>query len=157
MKRRFILFFALTTMFGSAMADDGVWVERLNGTKQGFLFAEAPKITYSGNDLVMTTTKATATFPLADVRRVYFHDTPTSIDSQHVADAQSPLIRVGSGGAALSGFSPDAPVEVFDAFGRLISRHKTSADGTLSVSLTAHPTGIYIIKAEKTTLKIQKK
>ena len=73
-----LLFVALIVATGSTalatVPDDGVWVERLDGMKQGFLFSDQPVITYTTDNLVMTSTTATAEFPIPDIRRVYFAD-----------------------------------------------------------------------------------
>ncbi len=165
MKKKLHFAFLLTMLLSmwalsgmAAAPDDGVWVERLDGTKQGFVFADFPKVTYTADQLVMTTKTVTATFPFAELRRVYFaDDVVTAIREVVVADGSSPVIRATAEGAQLAGFAPKTAVEVYSASGLLLSRDQTAADGTLTVSLTARPQGIYIIKTNQTTLKILKK
>ena len=62
-----------------------------------------------------------------------------------------------SDGAQLSGFAPRTAVSIYDTGGQLLSREQTSADGTLTVSLSACQKGIYIIKTNQVTLKLQKR
>ena len=156
----------LLTMFMSTWAisgmatapDDGLWVERLDGTKQGFVFADFPKVTYTADQLVMTTKTVTVEFPLTELRRVIFaDDVVTAIREAVAAEGSSPVIRATADGAQLAGFAPKTAVEVYTTSGLLLSREQTAADGTLTISLAARPQGIYIIKTNQTTLKILKK
>ena len=156
--KTFILLLVLCASAIGARAGDGVWVERIDGTKQGFLFSDYPVITDTAENLVMTSTTATVEFPIVDIRNVYFaDDISTGIRDVARPAVQDPLIRVTSDGAQLSGFAPRTAVSIYDVGGQLLSREQTSADGTLTVSLSARPQGIYIIKTNQTTLKIQKR
>ena len=75
MKKNFVtLLVALLATASGARADDGVWVERLDGTKQGFLFVDEPKITCDADILVLKTSSATVEFPIAELKRLYFSD-----------------------------------------------------------------------------------
>ena len=157
MKKIFSLFIVLVLATSSAWADDGLWVERQNGSKQGFLFADKPVITYTADNLVMTTAKATAEFPIADIKQITFaDDVVNAIGQVRLADGTEQLIRVTAEGAQLSGFAPNTAVTLYDAAGRTVAKYKTATDGTLSVNLSAQHKGIYVIKADKSTLKIQK-
>lgn len=162
--KRLVLFNMLTMLMGigavsgfAANPDDGVWVEQLDGTRQGFLFAEKPVITYTTDNLVMTTTVAMAEFPFAVIKRVYFDDDiSTAIRNVVQPDGTAPLIRVTSDGVQLSGFAAKTAVSIYDTSGQLLTHEHAAADGTLMVNFSAHPKGIYIIKTNQTTLKIQK-
>ena len=154
MKKFFSLFIVLVLATASAWADDGLWVERQNGSKQGFLFADKPVITYTADNLVMTTVKATAEFPIKQI--TFADDVVNAIGQVRLADGTEQLIRVTAEGAQLSGFAPNTAVALYDAAGRTVAKYKTATDGTLSVNLSAQHKGIYVIKADKSTLKIQK-
>ena len=157
--RKIILILALLAVSIGSKAVNGVWVERIDGRKQCFLFADYPVITYTADHLVMTTTTATVEFPITDLRRYYFtgdgEATATAIRNVEQSDGMAPLIRMTAGGAQLSGFAPQTAVDIYDTAGRLLDRRQTAPDGTLTVSLSDQPKGIYIIKTNQTTLKIQ--
>ena len=155
-KKLLTVLMAMCAAAASAWAGNGVWVERLDDTKQGFLFTDKPVITYTAESLVMTTEKATAEFPFADVKRLSF-DGDITVVSVAEAKTDSRLISVTADGAELSGFEAGTAVLVYDVMGHLVATCKTAADGALSISLAGYPTGVYIIKAEKSTLKIQNK
>jgi hypothetical protein len=157
--KKFILILALLFVAIGSRAVNGVWVERIDGKKQCFLFADYPVITYTADHLVMTTTTATAEFPIAELRRYYFSGDgeaiATAIRNAEQPGGMAPLIRVTADGAQLSGFAPQTAVDIYDLGGRLLARRQTATDGTLTVSLSDQPKGIYIIKTNQTTLKIQ--
>ena len=157
-KRISIFLISFTLALSGVMAEDGVCVEKTDGTKQVFLFSETPKITYSNDNLVMTTFNTSTTFPISEVSRFYFEESnmPSGVVGLMEDDEQQPLIRVTETVAEFYGFNANTPVNLFDKMGRLLARDKTANDGTLSISLSDFPKGIYIIKAEKITIKIQK-
>ena len=146
MKKFVSLFIVLVLATASAWADDGLWVERQNGSKQGFLFADKPVITYTADNLVMTTAKATAEFPIADIKQITFaDDVVNAIGQVRLADGTEQLIRVTAEGAQLSGFAPNTAVALYDAAGRTVAKYKTATDGTLSVNLSAQHNETYSI------------
>ena len=152
-----MLSFALLAVATGVHADDGVWVEQNDGSKQGFLFADKPKITYEADSLVFTTADATTKFPVADLKRLYFdNDIVLSIGTVKAGSADK-IVRATREGAELSGYAAGAAVAVYDLNGRLFQQLKVRQDGTLAVNLSALPQGVYVIKTEKTTIKIQKR
>ena len=157
--RIIILILALLAAVTGSRAVNGVWVERIDGGKQCFLFADYPVITCTTDLLVVTTPTATVEFPVADLRRYYFtgdgEATATAIRNVEQSGGMAPLIRVTAAGAQLSGFAPQTAVDIYDTAGRLLDRRQIASDGTLAVSLSDQPKGIYIIKTNQTTLKIQ--
>lgn len=48
-------------------------------------------------------------------------------------------------------------VELFSAGGLLLQRLTTTSDGSLSLSVADRPTGIYIVKAGRQTIKLLKR
>ena len=158
MKKKVItLLVALLAIASGAWADDGVWVKLKDGSRQGFLFECSPTITYVGDNLVMNAGGASATYAIDNIEEIYFDDVPenaTDITSTDVADK---VIRATRNGARLTGFAAGTVVTVYDLGGRLLQQLQVGQDGTLSVDLTSQPKGTYVIKAEKSTLKIQTK
>lgn len=155
-KKIFTLLLAMLGFMPAVWADDGVWIERLNGTKQVFLFSQEPEISFNDYDFVITTTAATATFPYDEIKRIYFDsDIVSGINGINADDSR--LMRVTPIGAELSGFPAGTAVNVYDLRGFTLAQWLVPSGGQLSVNLSAFPQGIYIIQAEKVTLKIQKK
>ena len=156
---RKLITLCLFTLFAiGVFADEGVWVEFLDGTKQGFLFVEKPKITYTAENLVMTTGDVVSDeFPLVGIARLYFaDDVVNSIDDLLINAGVHPIIRITSEGVSLFGYSSQSAVTVSDASGRLLSSHVISSDGSFSVNLSSYHNGIYLIKVGKTTIKIKR-
>ena len=155
MKKKLVtIIFALLAIASGASADDGVWVELQNGEKQGFVFADKPKITYETENLVLTSTEATATFPITDIKRIYFDDVATTVTTVN-SDGKGKVVRVTGNGAEFFGFAAGTPVAVYALSGKSLLQSQVGQDGTLTVNLSTLPQGTYIIRAEKSTLKIQ--
>ena len=143
-----IMLLSMVAMLGSSMTpDEGVWVELRDGTKQGFVFADKPVITYTTDKLIMTTAVATVDFLIADVGKLYFaDDVTTAIRNAASSEGMLPIIRITADGAQFSGFAPKTAVEIYNLGGQLLAHRQTDADGALMISLSAQPKGIYIIK-----------
>ena len=158
MKKNIVtLLVALLATASGARADDGVWVERLDGTKLGFLFVDEPKITCDADILVLKTSSATVEFPIAELKRLYFSDDIVTGVGAANAGITSEIIRATRNGAELSGFAAGTPVTVYNLSGKSLRQLNVEQDGTLTVNLSTLPQGTYIIKAKKSTLKIQTK
>ena len=105
---------------------------------------------------LLITTAATATFPYDEIKRIYFDsDIVSGINGINADDSR--LMRVTPIGAELSGFPAGTTVNVYDLRGITLAQWLVPSGGQLSVNLSTFPQGIYIIQAEKVTLKIQKK
>ena len=153
MKKILLSLLLMLAATASAWADEGVIVQTTDGEEVGYIFDNEPVFTYEGDNLVVTSADANATYPMDEVAKVYFGD----IANTGVAEvANKQVVRFVQDGVELSGFAAGTAVSVYDLNGRLVSSLRTRADGTLNVSLAACEPGIYIIKADKSTLKIKK-
>lgn len=157
MKKKILTTLLFLTTAAGAWAEEGVWVEMKDATKQGFLFADNPIITYTADNLVMTTTKVTAEFPFADISKLYFDGNITVSAVENASGENTQIIRTTNGVVELSGFKGGTEVAVYDIMGKLIQLYETDADGNLSVDLATMSQGIYIIKAQQSTIKILNK
>ena len=150
--RRVLLIFTLMLVSAVAWAEDGVVVETRGGVTVGYVFSETPVITYEGLDLVVTTSKTTAQYPIDDLARVYFDDVSITAINE-VASKQ--IIRVVNDVVEMTGFAAGTVVNVYDINGRQIVAHQTDANGALTLSLAGCNQGVLIIKAGKSTLKVK--
>ena len=151
--KKFIL--SLTLVFASlaAWAEAGFYVEDSQGVLVGYVFMDQPVWTFEGDNLVISTVGGTVQYPMSDVAKVFFGDvTPTGLLELDVDE----MIRVIPDGVELTGFAANTIVTVCNLQGQLLGAYRTSQSGSLTISLADREQGIYLIHANKSTIKIKK-
>ena len=149
-----LLLLVLLTFLQNATAINGLWLEKKDGTLVGYVFDQGLNIGYNLNSVVMTTYYATVEYPFDDIKRIYFEDEVTEVASVSSTERQS-QISLATDGVCLTGFAPSTPVWVYDASGRVVVRSAINADGSLLVNVRQLPKGVYILKAERSVIKIK--
>ena len=151
--KKFIL--SLTLVFASlaAWAEAGFYVEDSQGVLVGYVFMDQPVWTFEGDNLVISTVGGTVQYPMSDVAKVFFGDvTPTGLLELDVDE----MIRVIPDGVELTGFAANTVVTIHNLQGQQLSAYRTSQSGSLTISLADREQGIYLIHANKSTIKIKK-
>ena len=154
MKKLFLISILMLAAF-AAWAEAGFYVVTTDGECKGFVFSDEPVWTYQGDNLVITGTKATVEYPMADVANIYFDDVsfvPSGITEVKVSE----LIRVIPDGVELTGFAANTVVTIYNLQGQQLGDYRTSQSGSLNISLADREQGIYLIHANKSTIKIKK-
>lgn len=121
-----------------------------------FALTDKPKVTFSGKNLKVTCSKASAsaTFALADVVRfTYKKLDPTGID-ELVEDPAS--LNFEDGVLVISNLKANASVGVYTLDGKPVKQLHAARTGTFRLSLSELPSGVYIVKAGTITYKIAK-
>lgn len=74
MKKMVFLFTLLlaAVLYVSAVEQNVVAVYQLDGQKALFAFADQPEVTYTATDLVLTTTKTSVQYPIAQLKKLQF-------------------------------------------------------------------------------------
>ena len=154
---RFLLSLVFVTSFSVFVsAQNTITIHQKDGQKVSFGFAEKPVITYTDNDLVVTTTQTELQYPLTSVSKLTFSDEETAVVT--ISDEkQIPVLTLDNYVVDISGAKADASVKVYASDGKMMINVKTDAEGFVSFSIAELPEGIYIIKSEGITCKILKK
>lgn len=157
------LLFALTAILlslgaveaAAATADtEYVCVTQHDGTTLLFSLDSHPVAYPYGEVMCFKTTQQTIDVKLLDMKDVKITTTlPQSIDA---VLAEKEHARINHGDVLVSGAEAGSAVSVYDAAGKLVAGGKAAADGTLHLSLSAQPSGVYIVKTAGSTFKIQK-
>lgn len=113
-----------------------------NGNVRTFTLAEKPVVTFGATDMKITAPGAEVTYPRADVRNITFVDN----GSLSVADRLTENYYYDGMEFRCDGNA----IAVYDMNGRIV------LTGRDRVSTASLPKGIYIIKANNTTIKIIK-
>lgn len=138
-----------------ALASDGICVKLQDGTLNGFVFADQPKIDYDAEDNLVLTTKSTSvTFPLAEIKDIVINGNVETAINKVKADGKDKYIRATDNGAELYGYSVGTEVGIYDLGGKSLQQLQVNTDGKLTVNLSSRPKGTYIIKAEKSTIRV---
>ena len=133
-----------------------VWLR--DGTIHGYDLEERPVVTLGEELFTLVSSETTVEYNAADVLRFTLQDAaindPVTAIEQPKEDEN---VSYKSGIFTLQGGAPYAPVYVYNISGRLIDTFEADEAGTLAFSIDAYDAGIYIIKTEKTTIKINKR
>ena len=113
----------------------------IHTTSQGivsFAFEERPAVTFDEPEVMkVSSDRLTLEFPFSDVEKITFADDATGIASLTVRDGIT-------------------SVSIYDLSGRIVSRHDAK-DGAATLSLTALPPGVYVVKDGRRTYKIRRR
>lgn len=84
-EKRTLLFMLLTIATMAVWAQNAIAIYQKDGKVARFAFSEKPVMTYSGADLVMTTTKTSVHYPLNMLKTLIFEDEMTmTVDVKEV-------------------------------------------------------------------------
>lgn len=143
----------------SADADEFV-CELYSGTTVTWQLTEQPKVELKDGQFVISSTRATVYYAAEDVRKFSLHQGTTGIEAIPQfgsAPSSATATWAGAGILVFSGCKAGEAVSIYAADGRQILRRQADADGMLTISTDALPTGVYIIKSQRVNLKFAKK
>lgn len=133
----------------SAYADDArIVIKQKSGNETVMELSTNPVITFSGEDMVVTSTLTTITIPLADVDYYKVYDATTAI--RPLTDTP----QFANGHVVFSGLAKGADVCIYTADGRLVGRHQADTFGHADVSLDSLPKGVYVVRTPDSSIKI---
>ena len=142
-KLTLLLMSALMAGASTAMAEELSLKVTLNdGKVRTFTLAEKPVVTFGATDMKITAPGAEVTYARADVRNITFVDNSTL----SVADRLTENYYYDGSEFRCDG----SDIAAYDMNGRLV------LTGRGRVSTASLPNGIYVIKANNTTIKIIK-
>ena len=134
-----------------------VWMR--NGEVHGYDLEEKPEVKLGEEFFTLTSSRQTVQYQAADILRFTLQD---AVIEEEIADGiAAPIVtdnlEFREGTLLIAGSRPYGFVQVYDTAGRLVQTAKADGDGNLSLSLASLREGIYIIRTETTTIKIQKR
>ncbi len=152
--KKFLLSLTLMLAMVTVWAEDGFYVVTTSGDRTYYLFEDQPVLTYEGDNLVITCLGDAVIYPMSDLDRMQFVEDQPSTKLTEIKNAE--LVRFAGDGVELSGFAAYTTVTIYNLQGQQIGAYSTDGSGSLNISLADREQGIYIIKANKSTLKIKK-
>lgn len=151
----FLLAFAVTSVW-AADKQNTLIVLTKNNVMHQFVLADKPKVTFEGNQLMVTceNASASASFNLSDIIRfTYEGKDAAGIDELTVDPAE---ISMEGGTLVISQMKANSTVNVYSMDGKLVRQLTAQRAGTYRLSLSSFPAGVYLVKADNTTFKITK-
>ena len=143
-------------LWGCVMATKGqgqclvIW--HADGHKTYYELAELPKTTFTKHDIVITAGDVSVTYPRREVLRYTYETDVTGI----VSVTHSGIVRVGQQGDDLmfQNLPAGSQIRMFAADGKHVATITADGGSAVRVSLSAYPSGVYIVKANDATYKV---
>lgn len=130
-----------------------VWQK--NGEKVYYLLSDQPETTFEDGLLVISTQSGTTVnYQLKNVLRYTYENVATGVDL--LPSERS--IEVSRDGDAVTyrNLPEGTAVSLYSAGGMLLEQRKAGDGQSLTISVANRPSGIYIVKAGKETIKLMK-
>ena len=132
-----------------------VWLR--SGEVHGYDLEERPEVKIGETVFTLHSAKHTVEYQADNILYFTLQDAAVNDpDGISLPEATSKM-QFKEGELQLTGCTPNSVVSVYDMAGLLVQTTKTDANGNLSLSLNTLRSGIYIIKTNNTTFKIQKR
>lgn len=148
MKKKLYSLWLLLALALTGSAQEAQWclvVESTGGETIAIGADLKPVITTTAEGYQLSYGGQVATFAWSQLKKLTVEQT--------VADANATLISEVS----ISGAQPGTQAQVYSADGRRQLALPVAADGSVQLSTTGLPAGLYIVKTQKSTFKILKK
>ena len=162
-KKTFIRAFALLTLLllpaqtlFARVAEENVTCMVLtltDGTVNRFALTDTPKVTYEGENLVVSTGDEQFTTAFSGISQITFEQVSTGI-SEMVGESQKPVFTPGQ--ARFEGLKNHATVSIYTVDGKMLSSVRANEEGTVSIDLSTLPQGIYVLRTPNQSYKIKK-
>lgn len=117
-----------------------------------FALAEHPAISYSNNQLHITTESQSVDFNVPDIIDYRFTTTETAIRDLRLTQSQ-----MHEGLLCISGLPTSSMVELYASNGRRILNMKASSSGMAVIDLGQLPKGVYIVSTASQSFKVTNK
>lgn len=133
-----------------------VWLR--DGSHFGYPIDEKPQVELGAEKFTLNSTKTKVEFPSDQVVKFTLEDAAamitTAINQQEWHQAE---LHLQHGDATISQTKPGSKVRIVDMAGRLVDVVTADGEGFAVIPMSGYANGIYIIKTESITYKIQKK
>lgn len=154
--KRILLSFLVAILALSSWAEDinAMMLHLASGKQVVCLLDEKPIVTFSGDELVLTTHMNEVSYQSADVLKfTYLYVDPSGINQ--VGVPQSMFLFSGNA-LSVTGAEPDSQIAVYSVDGALVASAKTNKKGAASIVLPDQPGKVYVVKTSVANFKITK-
>ena len=157
MKRHLLTTLVLFFTAVASWAQNAVAIYQVDGQVATFAFTEKPVVTYSGNDLVLTTTKTSVQYPIYKLRKIDFDisfDDLTGIEDARVkSDVQ---FSFRGGALTVRDGEPGSQVTLYNIKGVKVAQYRLDGDGNATIPTESLGKDFYVVKSKSFTFKFRK-
>ena len=157
MKTKLTLLTLLLTMAAGLWAQNAVAIHQVDGQVATFAFTEKPVVTYSGNDLVLTTTKTSVQYPIYKLKKIDFD---VSIDDltgiEDVKEKPDVQFSFRDGSISIRGGEAGSQVYIYNIKGMKVRQYRLDSDGNATIPLSDLSKDFYVVKSKSFTFKFRK-
>ena len=157
MKKTLILISLLAWSIGTIAQDatQRLVVWQKSGEKVYIDLAELPETTFEDGLLVIRGSKTSVQFQLSTILR-YTYEGISNTGIEQLPDGRSISIAKDGDSVTLRNLSEGSTVSIYSANGTLIEKQTAQSGQPLILSVNNRPSGVYIVKAGKETIKLLK-
>ena len=160
-KKNRLLMMAILYLVGSAYAVSQVATIVLytkDGKKAFYSLNERPKVEYSDDCVVLSTSSTLVEYSLTNLHKLVFEDEyiVTRIDELALEEKKE-NVHLEEDFVVLSGLDNKDIVTIYTLTGLKLQSYPVVGDGTVCLPLSSLPYGTYVVKANSITFKLLKK
>ena len=133
-----------------AWADSMLVVNMTDGSRRSFVLADLPNVTFVEQNMVITSSTASATIERSSVSSFTFEEVPVGIESTMT----TPDFGIALLGGKVSVSGCTGRVAVVAMNGAVIRQADCDASRRCQISLSGIPAGTYLVQTSVQTLKI---
>ena len=145
-----VLFLASVTMHGQ----NAVAVYQQDGKVAKFAFTEKPVVTYSGSELVLTTTKTTVQYPIYMLKKICFDVELETTDVKTTTKDAAFCFQDGS--IVVSGGEPGSMAYLYNIKGVKVGEFRLDDRGCVTIPTQGLGRDLHIVKTKTVSFKFKK-
>lgn len=156
-EKRTLLLVLLTIATMAVWAQNAIAVYQNDGKVARFTFSEKPVVTYSGTDMVLTTTKTSVQYPIYMLKKLVFEDEVTrAVDIKDLEVKSSEQFSFKGETLSITGGEPQSFVYLFNMKGVKVGQFRLDSNGSVEIPTHALESDIYIVKTNSFSFKFRK-
>jgi len=156
--RKILLSFMLALAALAAQAQARLVVWEKGGGKVVYQLAEQPTTTFEQGKLVLRTNTATVSYHLENVLRYTYEGVDNTLVDGISLQPEEALVKIDRTGqqVTFSGLRHGATVSLYGTNGILLEQQRASESGTVTLSVSHRPSGVYVVKTGNQTIKLSR-
>lgn len=154
--RKILLSFMLALFALAAQAQARLVVWEKGGGKVVYQLSEQPTTTFEQGKLVLRTNTATVSYHLENVLRYTYEGVDNTLAEGISLQSEEALVKIDRTGqqVTFSGLRHGATVSLYGTNGILLEQQRASESGTVTLSVSHRPSGVYVVKTGNQTIKL---
>lgn len=152
-KKLFLSLLLLIGSMASVSAQTALVVMQKSGGSMYYSFDDNPKAMFSGENLIISTSKNVVEYPIANLFSFSFDDMANGV-LDIKSDGAS--VKLTDNMIVVTGLAKNEMVSVVDTKGVKVAFAKAE-NGAANISLGNLPNGVYMVKSKKVSYKIVRK